>query len=441
VTRGESASTAAGEGGRGSRSPLFVLVASALILLFGARAVGGWAGGVNFSKGRKLATSGRWEQAVPYLEDAAVGANRRWANWLLGRARGYVWEDRFAAGAPFEELAAIHAQALEELTEGISISPASGWYWGDLAYLYHQRERAAMERYGYPLELLGADPEARVGRDGRVAVGINRIAMEREPVLYPLYDQMALMYLDYGLEERFLQEVRRSAMVQPIYKYHHYKALDPVPAELLDAFAAGSREALGRAPFIRQVLHHLALGRIELMRGELARAEQDLRNALAVPGEEMNRAEGHYYLGLVLIEQGRLDEAGPALERAGEHPNFKAASAAGLAVIEEREGRLNQALALLGEARRLDPRHLGHLLEFARIARDLEEWHQAEAALKWGLLVHPEEPGPVRSLVTTYIGMGRLVEAERTLDALEALEGDSSSVRRLSAAIDRARNF
>lgn len=441
VARAES-SAAIGASREGRRRSVFlILVAAALIALFGARAAVGLAGGFNFARGKRLAAYGRWEQAVPYLEGAAVGANRRWANWLLGQARGYIWEDRFAAGAPWEELETIHSRASEELTEGITISPASGWYWGDLAYLYHQRERALSERDGYPLELLGADREAAVGRDGRVALGMMRIALQREPVLYPLYDQLALMYLDYGLEERSLQEVRRSAMVQPVFKFHYYIALEPLPPAVLDAFAEGSREALGRTPFIRRVLHYLALGRVELMRGELQQAEEDLRSALDLPGEEMNRAEAHYYLGLVLTRQGRLEEAGPALEKAGTHPNFAAAAAAGRAVIAEREGRLEEALELLGRARRIKPRHLGHLLEFARIARELEEWQQAEAALKWGLVVHPHEPGPVRSLVTTYIGMGRLSEAEMALGALAELEGQSSSVRQLRAAIDRARNF
>jgi tetratricopeptide (TPR) repeat protein len=441
VARVESPSTGGVHQGGRRRSAFFILAAVALVVLFGVRAAAGWPGGFNFAKGKRLAAAGRWEQAVPYLEGAAVGANRRWAMWLAGQARGYVWEDRFAAGAPREELEAIHSRASEELTEGITISPASGWCWGDLAYLYHQRERARSKRYGYPLELLGAEPEAGIGRDGRVALGMTRIALQREPVLYPLYDQLALMYLDYGLEERSLQEVRRSAMVQPIYKFHYYKWLDPVPPALLDAFAEGSREALGQTPFIRSVLHYLALGRVELNRGELQQAEEDLRTALDLPGERMNRAEANYYLGLVLTEQGRLEEAGQALEKAETHPNFEAAAAAGRAVIAERQGRLEEALALLGRARRLKPRHLGHLLEFARVARDLEEWHQAEAALKWGLLVHPEEPGPVRSLVATYIGMGRLGEAERAVGALTALEGESESVRSLTAAIDRARKF
>jgi tetratricopeptide (TPR) repeat protein len=270
---------------------------------------------------------------------------------------------------------------------------------------------------------------------------MTRIALQREPVLYPLYDQLALMYLDYGLEERSLEEVRRSAMVQPVFKYHYYRALDPLPPAILDAFADGSRKALGRTPFIRQVLHYLALGRVELKRGELRQAEEDFRTALELPGEEMNRAEAHYYLGLVLTRQDSLEEAARSLEEAETHPNFAAAAAAGLAVIAERQGGLEEALELLARARRLQPRHLGHLLEYARVARELGEWHQAEAALKWGLLVHPRESGPVRSLVTTYIGMGRLREAEMTLEELEALEGNSAGVRRLRAAIDRARKF
>jgi tetratricopeptide (TPR) repeat protein len=441
VARAESSPDSGSIGGHRKRSFLVVSLAVAVVALFGVRAASGWVAGLNFTKGKRLAEAGQWERAMPYLEGAAVGANRGWANWLLGQAKGYIWEDRFAAGASLEELEEIHLRAREVLTEGIAISPASGWYWGDLGYVYHQQEREERRRFGYPLGLLGADAEALVGRPGRIALGMTRIALRREPVLFPLHDQLALMYLDYGLWERSLQAVHRSAMVQPIYRFHYYHALDPVPPELLAAFAAGSRQALGQTPFLRRVLHYLALGRIELKRGELRRAEEDLRASLELPGESMNRAEAHYYLGLVLTRQGRLEEARRALEKAEKHPNFKAAAAAGQAVIAEREGRLEEALELLGRSRRLRPRHLGDLLEFARVARLLGKWDQAEAALKWGILTHPAEPGPVRSLVTTYIGMGKLGEAERALGDLVALEGESESVRRLTLAIDRARDF
>jgi tetratricopeptide (TPR) repeat protein len=422
-------------------SLLTLLLAAGLVGLYAVRAATGWAGGVNFARGRQLATAGRWEQALPYLERAAVGANRSRALWLQGEARTYIWEDRFAAGAPEEELEALHQKAHREFSEAITLSPASGWYWADLGYIYHQRERAQAYRQGMRLDLLGAEPGSRVGRPGRIAVGMTHIAIEREPMVYAFHDQLAFIYLEYKLRERALQAVRESARVQPVFRFHAYEGLDPLPPDLLGAFAEASREALGNTPFLRPVLHLLALGRLEYKRGELLQAEQDLRAALASPGEKLNRAEGNYYLGKVLLGQGRLEEAQAVLAQAATHPNFEAASLVTQAQIAEMEGHLPEALALLTRCRRLRPRDLGYMLQFARVARAMEEWEKAEAALKWGMVAHPAETGPVKALVATYIAMGDLGAAELALAELQRMGGSPDDTRRLANAIARAKGY
>jgi tetratricopeptide (TPR) repeat protein len=87
----------------------------------------------------------------------------------------------------------------------------------------------------------------------------------------------------------------------------------------VDAFAVGAREALGRAPYLRRARHLIALGRVELRRGNLEQAEADLRAAQQVPGDAINRAEAHYYLGLVMTRQGRHTEALEHLDLAQKH--------------------------------------------------------------------------------------------------------------------------
>jgi hypothetical protein len=78
-------------------------------------------------------------------------------------------------------------------------------------------------------------------------------------------------------------------------------------------------------------------------------------------------------------------------------------------------------------------------LIFARVARALEQWEKAEAALQWGIVAHPTETGPVKALVTTYIEMGDLVEAEIALEQLKRMGGSPHETRRLTDAIARAR--
>jgi tetratricopeptide (TPR) repeat protein len=423
-----------------SRSTLItLLLVAVLISLYAVRAAGGWVGGLNYARGRQLATAGKWEEALPYLERSTVGANRSRALWLKGEARTYIWEDRFAAGAPDDELDLLNQRAHAEFSEAITLSPASGWYWADLGYIYHQRERAQAFRSGLQLNLLGADRESSVGRSGRIALGMTHMAIEREPMTYTFRDQLAFIYLEYQLRERALEAVRDSARVQPLFRFHSYEGLDPLPQDLTAAFAEASRGALNQTPFLRPVLHLISLGRLEFRRGELLQAEIDLRAALTEPGEQLNRAEANYYLGKVLLAQGRPGEALEALELSATHPNFLAASLVVQADIAEREGRLKEALDLLTRCRRLRPRNLGYLLLFARVARRLEEWEKAEAALKWGMVAHPTELGPVKALVTTYIEMGDLGEAEQALADLRRMGGSPADTERLAAALARAR--
>jgi tetratricopeptide (TPR) repeat protein len=227
--------------------------------------------------------------------------------------------------------------------------------------------------------------------------------------------------------------------VQPVFRFHAYEGLDPLPQDLTAAFAEASRRALGKTPFLRPVLHMLALGRLEFARGELQQAEKDLLAALDLPGDSLNRAEGKYYLGRVLLAQGRLDEARQALREAAEHDNFEAASLAALSEIEEASGRRPEALELLMRCRRLKPRNLGYILRYATLARELEEWEKAVAALKWGMIARPSHTGPVKALVATYIAMGDLGKAELTLQQLERMGGSSDDTRRLAQEIARAR--
>jgi tetratricopeptide (TPR) repeat protein len=417
--------------------PIPALLAVALVLLFGGRALTAWRAGPAWSRGSRLAEAQRYEEALPFLEGAAVGARRSAALWLQGEARMGLWQTRLVAGADPEELDRLLSDAHRDYTEAISMSPASGWYWASLGGLYHQVERLRRSREPFDLSLLRRDPWAGVGRPGRIALGATRIAIEREPTVYTFHDQLALMFLEYGLDGPALEAVRRSARVQPIYELHDYRSLQPPRTDVQDAFAQASRAALGQTPFLRRTVHLLALGRLELRRGRPREAEQDLRAALEAPGHELNRAEGNYLLGLALIELRRYDEAQEALKRSGAQAGFAAAEAAARARVAERLGRGEEALALLRRARRLNPNELAYVLEFARIAREAKEWKMAEEALRWGVSVHPDDPRPWRALLSTSIELGRWSEAERALRELERLEGSTETVVRFREILER----
>jgi len=444
VTMAAIASAAAGEVPRDGPSrrrlaPVAVGLALLLVALYGVRAVVGVHGGIAYSRGRRLAALAKFERALPLLEHAAVGQERAAALWLTAQVRLGIWHDRLALGEPPESMSELMVQAYREYTEAISLSPASGWYWAGLGDIYHQRERIERYRAGFPLELLEADPWARVGRPGRIAVGMGRTAVRHEPTVYNLQDQLAFQLLGYGLEPAALEVVRNSARVQPIFRLHAYLDLDPLTPSVVDAFAEGAREALGRTPFLSREFHLLALGRLEFRRGRMDEAERYMREALDVPGTTINRAEARYYLGRALADQGRVEEGIAALEAAEEHEAFSAIALAARAGIAEERGRLDEALELLDLARTIDRRKLGLALDFARVARKTGAWSRAEAALRWAATVHRDDPRPLKALGLTYLEQGKVKAAREILGRLDALAPNSREAGQLRAAVETAR--
>jgi tetratricopeptide (TPR) repeat protein len=424
--------------GRGLRAagPLRVAVALVLIGLFGARAAVGLWSGPAYAKGRHLAARADYTAAISHLERGTVGPYRSAMYWLRGQTRVGLWQDGLARDEDPQSLVHHLEQAHREYTRAISMSPASGWYWLALGELYHAIEQYERYRNGIGLDLLGQDPWHWVGDPGRVAIGMTRVALEYEPNVYTFHDQLAIVLWGYRLREASLEAVRQSARVQPVYRFHVYRNMVPEPPEVLDAFRVASREALGQTPFLRETLHRLALGRLEYRSGNLEQAEQDLRAALEAPGELLNRAEAHYYLGMTLAGRGRSEEALESLALAEAHPNFQAASVVAQARLAEQEGNLVETLRLLRRARRIDPRNMAWVFEFARVAEAAEEWKKVEEALRWGATLDPGDPRPWRRLVQFYRRTGRRIEARQALEELARIEGETEAVIQLRRQLE-----
>jgi len=411
----------------GRRSPIAMALAVALLLLYGGRTITGWIGGVAYSRGSRLTSAGRFEQALPEIEKGALGPERGAMLWLAGEARLGQYQARVVEDATEEELDELLRGAFSNNTEAITLSPASGWYWSSLADVYHQRERRFLYRFGRPLDLLGQDRWAFVGRDGRIALGMMRMAVEREPTQYVFFDQIAFALLDYGMREQALAAVHESARVQPNFGMHAYTRLRPLPGDVLDAFADGARSALGETPLMPRVIHLLALGRLELRRGNAAQAERDLREAIKMPGTGLNRADASYRLGQALQMQARYDEAIEAFVEAETDPIFEPLGLRARASIAEEQGDLELALKLLRRARRLRAGELDYALTYARIAIELERLDWAEESLRWARTKHPRDPRPMRMLLGLLLEQGDSAGAESLRQQLERVEGGSSS--------------
>lgn len=396
----------------------------AIVGLYGARAVQGWIAGPSYTAGRSLASRGEYERALPHLERAAVGPRRAEALWLSAQVRLGMWQDELARRTPLTQMWVLLERAYTEYTEAIARSPALGWYTVSLGDLYHQIERVDTFQRGHSLEFLGQERWAWVGRNGRVGIGLMRWGIGKEPTSHVFYDQLALTLWDYGLKEPALEAVRRSADVLPVYRLHWFVEIDPMPEPMVDAFAEAARDALGRPPFLRRVLHLLALGRLELRRGRPDQAEHDFRAALEAPGDDLNRAEAYYYLGRILAGREMYEEALEALGQAERHPNFLGISLAEQGAIAERRGNLEQALALFRRARRHDRTRVDFAMSYARVARSLSAWDKAEEALKWASTVDPQNPRPRIELAWVHVARGDRGAVARDLEELERLQPD-----------------
>ncbi len=421
-----------------SRRPLFWLMC-AVSLVFAARALHGVIAGACYSEGRRLARTGQYERALPLLQRSAVGELTPEVLWLAGEVRLGLWQRGIESGADPDEVAPLLAAAYVDASAALAASPASGWYWMALGKLYHQAERLSVHREGVPLNLVTEGRWAWVGRPGRIAIGMMRVALSREPNWYPFHDQIAYVYYDYRLQEETLEAVYRSALALPVYELHAYRTLQPPDPQIVDAFARGAVDSLGRVPWMWPVRHRIALGRLEVRRENWVEAESHLRKALELDGIPLNVAEANYYLGLCLKGQQRYDEAREALLEAEKQPPMEANAVFARADLAERVEDWEEALALWARVKRLAPRRLDVPLRLAQAALRTGNDDRAVHTLREAARVHATSHEPLVELVRLFIDREELGKARSALADLERRNPDHPAVERLRRQLERAR--
>ena len=419
------------------RIVFFVLIV-ALSATSGYRAVQGIVSGVAFIEGDRLFRAGKDERAIPFLDRAAVGSNRLGALRRSADARVNFWESQVEQRGSIEADRRLLSEAAELYLRCRCVGPASRRSWEGLGEVYDNLERS--EREARALEGLEpvADPWMRVGRPGRIALGMTRMALEQAPHWYRLHDKLALTFWAYRLDDEAREAVRASAMVLPFFHRHLYRRIPELPSRMLEEFAEASREALGQVPLLSRRTHLIDLGKLELRIGEPVKAADALRQALESPGDALDRAEARFYLGLALIANGEREPGRARLAEAAEHPAFRNGSLRNLASDAELAGELELALGYLQQLRRDEPRSVEHCLRFAEVARRLAEWPSAIESLKWAALVNPKDPRSQFALVETYLEMGDPSGASALLEELEAWMDGEGELGRLRRKIDRA---
>lgn len=418
-------------------SPVAAIAGAVVAGVFAARAATGVRAVSAYNRGATLTAHVRHESAVPLLDLGAVGANRTEALWLEGEARLGYWDtlslpDRIGPRGQDELRSAAH-----QFLQGRAASPGSAWFTAGLGQVYARRESVLRSGRTVDLAELDRGPWALVGDDGRIAIGLSRAAIDRQPNSFEFRDQLVFLFEANGLHEDALRAMDESARVLPDFSAHPDFTFESLPRDLVERFWRTSRSLEPTdAPLQPRERHLLSLGQLGRRLGHLDEAEHDLRAAMNTPGTKLGRAEDAFHLALVLIDLGRLDEAETMLARAVREPVFEPGVAETRAHIAVTRERWAEALEQLREARRLLPRDLGVLLEFNRVARRIELWDQAEEALRWGILIYPEEPEPRRALVEMLLAKGDKERARRALDEYSRAFGSTEDTVRLAQALD-----
>jgi len=417
-------------------SPHAVVAGTLVAGLFVARAATGVPAARAYARGKAAEAAGRFAEAAPLLDRGAVGGNLTGALWRSGRSRMGTW-GRLPAGDRFSGIGdeMVRAVAVRFLT-GRAASPGSAWFTSALGDVYALRARSAGTRRIIDLEALARGPWALVGDDGRIAIGLGRAAIDREPNRFEHRDELVFLLEENGLHGDALRAMDESARVLPDFGAHPDFVFEELPKDLVETFWRTSRAlAPEDAPILSRERKLLSSGQLGRRLGHLAEAEQDLRAALNSPGTKVALAEDAFHLGLVLIDLGRLDEAETMLARAVREPVFGPGVASTRARIAGMRGRWSEALAQLREARRLKPRELWVLLDFARVAQKAESWDQAEESLRWAILVHPEDPAPRRAMVEMFLAKREQERARGALDEYVAAFGRTEDAARMEQAL------
>jgi tetratricopeptide (TPR) repeat protein len=404
----------------------------ALVGAYGYRAVIGIGAGVAWDDGIHEILSRDYREAIPSLEKAAVGFNRYDMQRRMGDARIDVFEAEAHRGGPFGADTQLLYDTARDYMEALCSSPAARHPWEGLALVYQKLEWMGRERRTEQPFVRGVEPWSRVGRSGRIAIGMGRQAIEASPNWYLTYDWMAETFWLFGLEPEARDAVRRSAKALPLFFRHAFARRTVLPGWEKELFFESSRETLGMTPLLPRANHLVDLGKQARGRGAHEDAVEVLTQALGEAKFPLVRAEAHFNLGLSLVALGRDVDGREQLILASEHPVFHEPALWNLLLAAEKVEDYAGALTYVRELQREEPRELAHCLRAARLAGMLKDWPVALEALRWGKTIAPTDPRPYVRLVETYLEMGDLTSARTAFRDVDAWGGEAvpESLRR-----------
>lgn len=407
---------------------LYGLLIAAMLGVYGYRTVHGIRGGWAFERGHVQRNLGNYPGAVPRLEAGAVGADKLRALQMAAEVRLDMWERQVRRRGTLGADPDVLLKAGEGFLACRCIAPAARRSWKGIGEVYDAFEWIGRERRAETPYVPPEDPWARVGRPGRIAVGMLRVALDASPNWGRLHDRLALTLWNYGLDDPAREAVRRSAQVLPVFYRHPYHKIPELPEWVDEEFALASREVLGEVPLFPRTAHLIDLGKLERRIGATDRAIDALEEALAAGGDDLRRAEASFHLGLALVAAGRHDEGRTHLNAAREHPVFRISALRSLAVAAEDSGEFAEALDYLRRLRWEQPGELWPCLKFAEVAERVGDWPAALESLRWAKLKHRADPRPYVALAEAHIAMGDTTAATAVADELAEVVGAEEPV-------------
>jgi len=416
-----------------------VLIALVLFGAYGYRAVSGVIAGRALVVGGHLYVIGYYVEAAAWLDRAAVGQNRLRATRDAAGARLDRWDTQVRRYGSLVADRALLTASADGFLRCRCLAPASRGSWEGLGEAYDGLEWVGREMRSFEPATLERDGWERVGRPGRVAVGMLREASELAPNWYQVQDKLALTLWSYGLEAEAREAVHAAARSLPLFHQHTFRKIPEIPEWFERTFAAASREAVDSTSLISRPTHTLDLGKLELRIGEFERAVTTLEQALNSRGDAVHRAEAHFNLGVALVSLDRFEEASPHLLASSGLPAFRLPALQALARGAEAAGRTEEAMDYLRALRAEEPREIAHCLELARLAGELEEWPAALAALRWARQTHPTDPRPHVAFIEAHVAMGDHAKAGALLREMEAIPEMQPELERLRTLVGGGR--
>ena len=322
-------------------------------------------------------------------------------------------------------------EAVDELKAAIAINPYNpGWFF-NLGLTLDELNRAeeAIDAYEQALEIdphdlqtmnrLGMDLH-RVGKLKQALATFYKIE-NIDPTFEPCYCNRIITYTELGQHEK----AEEMFYLARLYKEHcprcyYYMGCSLHARGLFDKAIYCWRKTLDFDDEHPDA--HVRIAEALWSKGEL---EQARRHYLAGLRQDPGSIDTLLDLGELLVEMGRIDEAGEkirrAIEMAPDEPAVHYAygkwllNRGGAAAEEEAVNELVRTL-------RLDPTFPGAHLHLARLHFARKELFEARRHLRGELLLKPEEPAILLSLGNLLMDTGEVRLASATLKRLVQLE-------------------